>query len=55
MDREVILRQRKSGLLKVYETLAGYIEYKREVWSRPNVYRSFELVVKDHILKDGGA
>ena len=55
MDRDVILRQRRSGLLKVTEKLAGYIEYKRQVWNRPNVYRSFELVVKDHILHDGGA
>lgn len=55
MDRDVILRQRKSGLLKVHETLAGYIEYKRQVWNRPNVYRSFELMVKDHILNDAHA
>jgi hypothetical protein len=51
MDREIILRQRRSGLLRVYETLAEYIDHKRAVWKRPNAYRSFEMVVKDHILK----
>jgi molybdenum-dependent DNA-binding transcriptional regulator ModE len=50
MDRDIILRQRRSGLLRAYETLHGYIEYKRNVWNRPNAYRSFELVVKEYIL-----
>jgi hypothetical protein len=49
MDREIILRQRKSGLLRVHEKLAGYISHKRQAWNRPNAYRSFELVVRDHI------
>lgn len=52
MDREVILRQRRSGLLRVYQALQGYIEYKREVWRRPNAYRSFELLVRNHIPDD---
>jgi hypothetical protein len=51
MDRDIILRQRRSGLLRVYEMLAAYIGHKRTVWTRPNAYRSFEMVVKDHILK----
>lgn len=50
MDRETILRQRRSGLLRVWEVLSGYIEHKRLIWSRPNAYRSFELLVKDHIM-----
>ncbi len=50
MDREIILRQRRSGLLRVWEVLAGYIEHKRLIWRRPNAYRSFELLVKDHIM-----
>ncbi|GAC1347561.1 MAG: hypothetical protein NVSMB18_32880 [Acetobacteraceae bacterium] len=49
MDRAIILRQRRSGLLRVHESLASYIEYKRSVWNRPNVYRSFETVVNDYI------
>lgn len=50
MDRETILRQRRSGLLRVWEVLSGYIEHKRLIWNRPNAYRSFELLVKDHIM-----
>ena len=50
MDRNIILRQRKSGLLRTYEVLQNYIAYKRQAWGRPNVYRSFEEVVKNHIL-----
>jgi hypothetical protein len=50
MDRNIILRQRKSGLLRTYEVLQNYIEFKRKAWGRPNVYRSFEEVVKNHIL-----
>ena len=49
MDRAIILRQRRSGLLRVYESLTSYIEYKRSVWNRPNVYRSFETLVSDYI------
>jgi hypothetical protein len=55
VDRDIILRQRKSGLLKVYEKLAGYMEHKRQVWNRPNAYRSFELLVRDYILRDDHA
>lgn len=55
MDREVILRQRKSGLLRVYQVLETYINYKRKIWQRPNAYRSFELLVKNHILDPGEA
>jgi molybdenum-dependent DNA-binding transcriptional regulator ModE len=51
MDREIILRQRRSGLLRVYETLADYIDHKRTVWKRPNAYRSFEMVVKQYIVE----
>jgi molybdate transport repressor ModE-like protein len=51
IDREIVLRQRRSGLLKVYETLVDYISYKREVWSRPNAYRSFEIFVKHHVMQ----
>jgi molybdate transport repressor ModE-like protein len=54
MDREIILRQRRSGLLRVYETLRGYMDHKRQVWKRPNAYRSFEMVVRQHILNDEG-
>ena len=53
MDREIILRQRKSGLLRVYQVLNRYIDHKRQVWGRPNAYRSFELVVRDHIVQEG--
>jgi molybdenum-dependent DNA-binding transcriptional regulator ModE len=51
MDRNIILRQRKSGLLKTYQILQNYIAYKRHAWGRPNVYRSFEEVVKNYILR----
>jgi molybdate transport repressor ModE-like protein len=54
MDRDIILRQRKTGLLRVYEVLGGYIDYKREVWQRPHAYRSFEMVVREYILGDMG-
>jgi molybdate transport repressor ModE-like protein len=50
MDRALILRQRRSGLLRVHEALADYIDHKRAVWKRPNAYRSFEIVVKEYIL-----
>jgi len=50
MDREIILRQRRSGLLRVYEVLSEYINHKRVVWRRPNAYRSFEMMVNEHIL-----
>jgi hypothetical protein len=52
MDRNIILRQRKSGLLKTYEILRNYIEHKRQAWGRPNVYRSFEEVVRNYISMD---
>ncbi|WP_254073311.1 LysR family transcriptional regulator [Acidisphaera sp. S103] len=56
LDRDIVLRQRRSGLLRVYETLAGYIAHKRQVWNRPNAYRSFEIFIKQHVMKnDGGA
>jgi molybdenum-dependent DNA-binding transcriptional regulator ModE len=51
MDRAIILRQRRSGLLRVHQALTDYIDHKRVVWKRPNAYRSFEIVVRDHILK----
>jgi molybdenum-dependent DNA-binding transcriptional regulator ModE len=54
LDRDIVLRQRRSGLLRVYETLAGYIAYKRRVWNRPNAYRSFEIFVKQHVMKNDG-
>ncbi|MCB8879601.1 LysR family transcriptional regulator [Acidisoma cellulosilytica] len=50
MDRTIILRQRQSGLLRTYEVLQNYIAHKREAWGRPNAYRSFEEVIKSHIL-----
>jgi molybdenum-dependent DNA-binding transcriptional regulator ModE len=50
MDRNIILKQRKSGLLKTYEVLENYIAYKRRVWGRPNAYRSFEEIIKNHVL-----
>ena len=50
IDREMLLRQRRSGLIRVYETLRPYIEYKRLAWNRPNAYRSFEAMIKDHAL-----
>jgi molybdenum-dependent DNA-binding transcriptional regulator ModE len=52
LDREILLRQRRSGLLRAYETLANYIEYKRNAWNRPNAYRSFEMVVTHYILEN---
>ena len=52
MDRNIILRQRKSGLLRTYEVLKDYIAYKREAWTRVNAYRSFEEVIKNYILVD---
>jgi molybdenum-dependent DNA-binding transcriptional regulator ModE len=54
LDREIVLRQRRSGLLRVYETLVDYIAHKRRVWSRPNAYRSFELFVKHHVMQNDG-
>ena len=50
MDREIILRQRRSGIMRVWEVLSVYINYKRQIWGRPNAYRSFELLVRDHIM-----
>ncbi len=50
MDRNVILRQRKTGLLRTYEVLQNYIPYKRQAWRRLNAYRSFEEVIKNYIL-----
>jgi hypothetical protein len=52
MDRNIILRQRKSGLLRTYEVLQNYITYKRQAWGRLNAYRSFEEVIKNYILVD---
>jgi molybdate transport repressor ModE-like protein len=52
LDREVVLRQRRSGLLRVYETLGGYIAHKRLVWNRPNAYRSFEIFIKHHVMQN---
>lgn len=52
MDRNIILRQRKSGLLRTYQVLQNYIIYKRKVWGRLNAYRSFEEVIKNYILMD---
>ncbi len=52
MDRNIILRQRKSGLLRTYQVLQDYITYKRQVWGRLNAYRSFEEVIKNYILMD---
>ena len=54
LDREIVLRQRRSGLLRVYETLADYIAHKRQVRSRPNAYRSFEIFVKQHLMQNDG-
>jgi molybdenum-dependent DNA-binding transcriptional regulator ModE len=54
MDRNIILRQRKSGLLRTYEVLQRYIVHKRQVWGRPNAYRSFEEVIKNYISIDFG-
>ncbi|MDT7952150.1 MAG: LysR family transcriptional regulator [Acetobacteraceae bacterium] len=48
IDREMLLRQRRSGLVRVYDTLRGYIDYKRVAWNRPNAYRSFEAMIRDH-------
>lgn len=48
MDREIILRQRRSGLVKTYAVLSDYIDYKRVAWDRPNAYKSFERVVVDY-------
>jgi DNA-binding transcriptional LysR family regulator len=55
IDRAVILRQRRSGLLVVWRFLADYIAYKRQVWNRPNAYRSFETLVTEHILPESAA
>jgi molybdenum-dependent DNA-binding transcriptional regulator ModE len=52
MDRNIILRQRKSGLLKTYQVLQDYISYKRHAWGRLNAYRSFEEVIRNYILMD---
>lgn len=52
MDRQIILRQRRSGLAKTHQILSDYITYKRRVWDRPTAYRSFETVVKVHIFND---
>jgi len=52
MDRNIILRQRKSGLLRTYQVLQNYITYKRQAWGRLNAYRSFEEVIKNYILVD---
>jgi molybdenum-dependent DNA-binding transcriptional regulator ModE len=54
MDRNIILKQRKSGLLKTYGVLHKYIAYKRQAWGRPNAYRSFEEVVRNYISIDTG-
>ena len=51
LDREIVLRQRRSGLLRVHETLVDYIAHKRQVWNRPNAYRSFEIFVKHHVMQ----
>lgn len=51
MDRTIVLRQRRTGLWKVYEALTGYIAIKRRAWGRPNVYRSFEIFA-EHYLAD---
>jgi len=52
MDRNIILKQRKSGLLKTYQVLQKYIAYKRQAWGRLNAYRSFEEVIKNYISID---
>lgn len=52
LDRAMILRQRRSGLLRVYEKLGTYIIHKREVWRRPNVYRTFERFAQDHLQRE---
>ena len=52
MDRNIILRQRKSGLLRTYQVLQNYIIYKRQAWGRLNAYRSFEEVIKNYISMD---
>jgi hypothetical protein len=52
MDRNIILRQRKSGLAKSYLMLKNYIEYKREKWDRPQAYRSFEVLVTEFIIPE---
>lgn len=49
MDRTIILRQRRSGLWKVHEALAGYIAIKRQAWGRPSVYRSFEILAENYL------
>lgn len=51
LDCAMILRQRRSGLLRVYEKLADYISHKRHVWARPNAYVSFERFAREHLLK----
>lgn len=50
INRETVLRQRRSGLLRVWEVLQDYIKHKRLAWDRPAAYRSFELVVKEHVM-----
>ena len=49
LDRSIIMRQRRSGLWMVYEKLTEYIRYKRLVWGRPYVYRSFETLALEHL------
>jgi molybdate transport repressor ModE-like protein len=55
LDREIVLRQRRSGLLRVYETLIDYIAHKRRAWNRPNAYRSFEIFVNHHVMTSNGS
>ena len=55
VDRETIMRQRRSGLLRVHERLADYIEYKRQAWNRPNAYRSFEAMVRQYLAHEHDA
>jgi len=52
IDRAILLRQRRSGLVKAYQALAGYIHHKRQAWQRPKAYRSFETVVRDYAQDD---
>ena len=46
LPREIVLRQRRSG--SAAGSMRDYIAHKRQVWNRPNAYRSFEIFVKNH-------
>jgi hypothetical protein len=49
MDRTIVLRQRRSGLKRMYEVLVRYIDHKRAIWRRPNAYRSFETLAREYL------